>query len=202
MAEHQTTTLALFYRGPFSQWHPSPFAAPTGFPAGTPFSYLSLEEEVKSLPSLEVVRTTPLQDKVAMGWLVYANAEQYMMAEKARFFRDADTEAEIMKTTSPKRVKEMGRQVKGFDEGMWHRVREGVVLRASWFKFGSNPDLARLLVETGDRELVEASPVDRVWGIGLAVSDPRSRNKRMWPEGALNLLGQSLTRVRDLLRSA
>ena len=64
-------------------------------------------------------------------------------------------------------------------------------------KFDQNPDVRRFLLGTGSRELVEASPVDDIWGIGLAADDPHAQDPATWR--GLNLLGRALVEVRAAL---
>ena len=128
----------------------------------------------------------------------YPTAEHYMMAAKARLFGDAAAMQRILAAASPGAAKAIGRDVRGFDEGVWELHRSRIVVEASVAKFGQNPGLGRFLLGTGDRVLVEASPLDRVWGIGLAEDDPRAQDPNQW-EG-LNLLGFALMQARDALR--
>jgi ribA/ribD-fused uncharacterized protein len=127
----------------------------------------------------------------------YPTAEHFMMAEKARRFGDHDAAARILAARTPGEAKKLGRLVKGFDDAEWERVRFDVVLRASRAKFGQDPALRRYLLETGDRVLVEASPVDRIWGIGLAADDPAAADPECWR--GLNLLGFALMETRRQL---
>jgi ribA/ribD-fused uncharacterized protein len=128
----------------------------------------------------------------------YASAEHYMMAEKARLFGDETTRSAILAATNPGAAKALGRTVSGFDEPRWKQRRCDIVVRASLAKFGQNAELRSYLLETGDKVLVEASPVDRVWGIGLAADDPRAEQPSEWI--GLNLLGFALMRARATLR--
>jgi hypothetical protein len=128
----------------------------------------------------------------------YASAEHYMMAAKARLFGDEATHAEVLTASTPAEAKALGRRVRGFDEQTWERSRFALVVAASTAKFGQNPDLGTYLAETGDAVLVEASPVDRIWGIGLAAGDPRALQPAHW--NGLNLLGFALMRARAQLR--
>jgi ribA/ribD-fused uncharacterized protein len=127
----------------------------------------------------------------------YPAAEHYMMAEKARLFGDDATCARILETTEPALAKKLGRKVRPFDEPTWEAHRFEIVVRASIAKFGQNPELGNYLSKTGRRVLVEASPRDRVWGIGLAASDPRAEDPSQWR--GLNLLGFALMSARDAL---
>ena len=127
----------------------------------------------------------------------YPTAEHYMMAEKARLFGDPDAEARILQAKTPAEAKKLGRLVKGFDDAIWLRERFGVVMRASRAKFGQDPRLRRYLLDTGDRVIVEASPMDRIWGIGLAADDPAAADPDSWR--GLNLLGFALMETRRQL---
>lgn len=120
-----------------------------------------------------------------------------MMAGKARLFGDTQTERQVLEAPSPARAKALGRQVRGFDEAVWAERRYALVLAVSLAKFGQDAELGAYLRGTGNRVLVEASPLDRIWGIGLAADDPRSRRPSAWR--GLNLLGFALTEARDEL---
>lgn len=129
--------------------------------------------------------------------LTFMCAEQYMMHGKAVLFGDADVAAQIMAATHPKKHKELGRKVKNFDDAAWKREREGIVLAGSRAKFTQNPELLELLLATKGTTLVEASPYDRIWGIGLSATDPKAQDPATWR--GQNLLGKILTRLRDEL---
>ncbi|MER7541724.1 NADAR family protein [Actinomadura sp.] len=128
----------------------------------------------------------------------YATAEHYMMAGKARLFGDEETAAAIIAAADPRRAKDLGRRVRNFDEQRWRDNRVAIVTRGNEAKFGQNKELRDYLLGTGDRVLVEASPLDRVWGIGLAADDPRAGRVASW-QGE-NLLGFTLMTVRGALR--
>ena len=127
----------------------------------------------------------------------YATAEHYMMVGKARLFGDEATAGRILATPDPERVKALGRRVAGFDEQVWRAHRFDIVVAGGTAKFGQHPELRRFLTGTGDRVLVEASPVDRIWGIGLTATDPDAADPARWK--GLNLLGFALMRVRARL---
>jgi ribA/ribD-fused uncharacterized protein len=127
----------------------------------------------------------------------YPTAEHWMMAEKARLFGDREALAEVLTVEHPGAAKAVGRRVLGFDEGAWARARVGIVRRGSLAKFSQHPELRAYLIGTGARVLVEASPRDPVWGIGLAEGDPAARDVGRW-RGA-NLLGFALMAVRARL---
>jgi ribA/ribD-fused uncharacterized protein len=130
----------------------------------------------------------------------YRSAEHYMMAEKARLFGDNGILRQILEAPSPGAAKALGRKIEPFDEARWAAACFDIVVRGNAAKFGQDDALRDYFLATGDQVLVEASPVDRIWGIGLAADDPRARNPSQW-EGT-NLLGFALMQARALLASA
>lgn len=110
----------------------------------------------------------------------YQTAEHYMMAAKARLFSDENAASKAIAAQTPEEAKKVGREVQGFDEREWRLHRFNIVVRANLLKFGQNPDLKVFLIFTGHQVLVEASPVDRIWGIGLAADDPAAGNPNQW----------------------
>jgi len=127
----------------------------------------------------------------------YSSAEQYMMYRKAKLFDDAETANRIMRSNSPKYVKSLGRQVKNFDQKIWESNRENIVTEGNLLKFSQSEHLRKYILKTKNKILVEASPYDKIWGIGLRDSDPRSIDPDKWR--GLNLLGKCLMRVRTAL---
>jgi ribA/ribD-fused uncharacterized protein len=127
----------------------------------------------------------------------YLTAEHYMMAEKARLFGDEAARERVLAAANPGAAKAIGREVLGFDNQRWLVHRWDIVVRANVAKFSQNAALRTFLLQTQDRLLVEASPVDAIWGIGLAADDPRAADPAAW-EG-LNLLGFALMEVRSRL---
>jgi ribA/ribD-fused uncharacterized protein len=127
----------------------------------------------------------------------FATAEHWMMWSKAMLFGDEATAERILAAPQPGGAKALGRQVRDFDDAVWDRERFGVVVAGSVAKFSQHPDLGTYLKGTGQRVLVEASPVDRIWGIGLAADDPRAGDPGQWR--GTNLLGFALMRARDAL---
>jgi ribA/ribD-fused uncharacterized protein len=130
--------------------------------------------------------------------VTYPSAEHYMMAGKARLFGDLGAVERILAARTPAEAKNLGREVQGFDDEAWEAARFGIVVAGSTAKFGQDPALRAYLVGTGQRVLVEASPLDRVWGIGLAADDPRAADPAGWR--GLNLLGFALMEAREVLR--
>ncbi|MER6157573.1 NADAR family protein [Streptomyces sp. NPDC001868] len=129
----------------------------------------------------------------------YATAEHWMMASKARLFGDAEAEREAVAAAGPAQAKKIGRLVRGFDNAVWERERFAIVVEGSIHKFAAHTDLRMFLLGTGDRVLVEASPLDRVWGIGLAADDGRAMDPARWR--GPNLLGFALMAARERLSS-
>lgn len=127
----------------------------------------------------------------------YASAEHYMMAEKARLFKDEASCQAILQAATPAEAKKLGAQVAGFVEATWLQHRFDIVVRGNQARFEQNAELAEFLRNTGERVLVEASPLDRIWGIGLAEEDPRCQHPDQWQ--GLNLLGFALMQVRAQL---
>lgn len=124
----------------------------------------------------------------------YATAEHFMMVEKARLFADHRAWVHILAAPHPEVAKKLGRTVQGFEEQRWVQQRDAIVVQGNMAKFGQHVALRRFLVQTGERILVEASPVDRVWGIGLAADAPQATRPAQWR--GLNLLGFALMQVR------
>ena len=127
----------------------------------------------------------------------YPTAEHFMMAGKARLFEDTEAEKLVLADDDPSMAKRAGRKVRPFDEDTWVEHRYDLVVAANEAKFGQNPALRDFLLATGDRVLVEASPYDTVWGIGMSASQPEAARPSEWR--GLNLLGFALMDVRAAL---
>lgn len=130
--------------------------------------------------------------------VTYPTAEHWMMAGKARLFRDTEIAGKIISATHPGEVKKLGREIKGFDEDTWVKNRFEIVVEGNYHKFTQNPALKEYLLDTSDRVIVEASPVDFIWGIGLAKDNQAIENPTEWK--GLNLLGFALMEVRMRLK--
>lgn len=131
--------------------------------------------------------------------LVFATAEHYMMWSKATLFGDRAVAEQILAAPHPHAAKALGARVAGFEQQTWDEHRFPTVVTGNLAKFGQHPQLRAFLLGTGKRILVEASPVDRIWGIGLTREDPAAADPTRWR--GLNLLGFALMQVRDSLRS-
>jgi ribA/ribD-fused uncharacterized protein len=127
----------------------------------------------------------------------YTSAEQFMMAEKARLFGDEESRAKILATDDPAYAKKLGRGVKSFDEAVWAAARFELVTRGNVAKFGDDEKLRGYLISTKSDVLVEASPTDTIWGIGLAAENPEAQDPATWR--GLNLLGFALMKAREIL---
>jgi ribA/ribD-fused uncharacterized protein len=123
--------------------------------------------------------------------------EQYIMFSKALLFGDIETAQLIMESSNPVQMKKLGRQVKNFDEKMW---LNGNITRiadnCNVAKFTQYTKLKKLLLATGNATIAEASPYDKIWGIGVDTEVGKDRTK--WQ--GTNILGESLMRVRDILK--
>lgn len=127
----------------------------------------------------------------------FPQAECFMMYCKAMLFRDYHKAEEILATTDPRDNKRQGREVQGFVEEVWKQKCEFYVFVGNLAKFSQHESLKACMLSTVGAELVEASPCDRTWGVGLASDDPRILDKTKWR--GLNLLGKDLMKVRDVL---
>jgi len=127
----------------------------------------------------------------------YQTAEHWMMAEKARLFKDEEILGEILKSTSPGAAKALGRQVRSFNVEKWQGHCYDIVKQGNIHKFSQNEDLKTFLLNTKNRILVEASPRDAIWGIGLAQDAANIENPATWR--GTNLLGYALMEARDEL---
>lgn len=126
--------------------------------------------------------------------MTFSHAEQFMMYSKAALFHDKDIARKIMESNNPKKQKALGREVKSFDKDAWDVIAWSIVKQGSLAKFSQNLDLLELLAATVGTTLVEASPYDDIWGIGLGEWDPRCLNRSTWK--GTNWLGEILTEVR------
>lgn len=129
--------------------------------------------------------------------ITYLTAEHWMMAGKARLFDDEANLDRILAAKTPGEAKKLGRQVRGFEADVWQAACFDIVVLGNFHKFSQHDALRRYLLETVNRILVEASPVDPIWGIGLAQDDPAALDPARWQ--GTNLLGFALMMVRDRL---
>lgn len=130
--------------------------------------------------------------------IIFKNSEQYMMYKKAMLFDDAAVARQVLWTSDPRKMKELGRRVKNFDDKVWIENRMKVMVDGCYLKFTQNKTMGDELLATGDKIMVEASPYDKIWGIGLTEDDPRALNQHEW-QGS-NLLGVALMLVRQKMQ--
>jgi len=134
--------------------------------------------------------------KFVIGDIEYKNAEQYMMWCKDQLF-GGTLEKQILATSNPREIKALGRLVPNFSKAMWESVARPLVFRGNMAKFTQNSDLLQILLDTQGSTLVEASPFDRIWGVGLAEEDPLAWDRATWQ--GTNWLGIEIENVRDAL---
>ncbi|GAM38713.1 hypothetical protein TCE0_033f09665 [Talaromyces pinophilus] len=129
----------------------------------------------------------------------YANAEQYMMHRKALLFGGPDDPITLQIQNGwklhPRTIRDLGRKIPNFSEEAWEQNRYGFVLEGNYLKFSQDEELKQKLLATGNRELVEASPRDRIWGVGFGAANAGA-NRERW---GLNLLGKVLMETRERL---
>lgn len=125
----------------------------------------------------------------------YCCGEQYMMHQKALIFKDEFIASKILSTNDPKKAKQLGRSVKNFDSRIWDTHKYDLVKHGLRQKFIQNPILLQDLLNKRGKIFVEASPFDRIWGIGYSEKDAM-KNISTWGE---NLLGKILTELSEEL---
>ncbi len=125
----------------------------------------------------------------------YNCSEQYMMYKKAKLFGDEEIAENILQTSNPGKQKALGRKVKNFDNQIWESNCKQIVYEANFLKFTQNSNILSRLFKTKGTTLVEASPVDNIWGIGLAENDSRALDRHEWK--GKNWLGEILTKLRE-----
>lgn len=138
-----------------------------------------------------------LRDIIDRNGITYNCCEQYMMYHKALLFEDEEIAEKIMNTDSPHDQKKLGREVSDFDISIWKQYCFMIVWEGNFLKFTQHKDLQERLIMTQGKELVEASPYDKVWGVGLAADDDKIIDPSNWK--GKNLLGKVLTSVREAI---
>jgi ribA/ribD-fused uncharacterized protein len=129
--------------------------------------------------------------------ITYCSCEQYMMAKKAKLFNDEKVYDMIMSEEYPSVQKELGKMVSNFNQVVWDKHKFDIVVNANYLKFTQDETLKELLLDTGDKTIVEASPYDTIWGIGLSCDDDKILDESNW-QGE-NLLGKAIMKVRKIL---
>ena len=128
----------------------------------------------------------------------YNCSEQYYMAKKALEFNDKKIHDQILKESDQKKIKALGRKVSDFDQKVWDNKKFAIMVNANYLKYSQNEDLKQILLNTGEKELAEASPYDNIWGIGMDRWTAEKLTKDQWK--GQNLLGKTLMLVRDMLK--
>jgi len=136
-------------------------------------------------------------DDFTVDGVTYRSAEHWMMAGKAKLFNDQEILEKIIQAKTPAEAKKLGRKVRNFDSKLWNEHKYNIVKEGNIHKFSKNEDLKAFLLNTNDRILVEASPVDKIWGIGLEAKHPHAEQPYHWK--GENLLGFALMEARDAL---
>ena len=136
------------------------------------------------------------KETIASDLHEFGTTEQYMMYRKAVLMGDHEIAKEILEAPHPSTAKALGRKVKNFDGELWKKNADQVVEDGNYYKFSQNEDVKAVLLDSGDRELIEASPDDKIWGIGFN-SDEAEGKESEWGN---NGLGKALMRVRERLR--
>ena len=132
-----------------------------------------------------------------MNDVKYTCAEQYMMAEKARLFKDEGALKDILNAYHPNQMKLIGKKVKNFNQDIWDKEKMSIVKIGNMAKFSQNPKIKRFLIGTYTKVLVKTNEYDNIWGIGLGKNDENLTNPLKW--NGENLLGFILMNVRDIL---
>lgn len=130
--------------------------------------------------------------------ITYATAEHWMMAKKASLFGDNVTLERIVTAVKPAEAKVLGREVMNFNADLWNASSYDIVVEGNRHKFSQHQRLREFLIGTGDKVIVEASPTDKIWGIGLAQDSKEAANPLQWK--GTNLLGFALMEVREILK--
>lgn len=129
------------------------------------------------------------------GYVVYSS-EQAFMLEKALTF-DKKSVSKILSARKPQQVKRLGRQIKNYNDKTWDKIRYEKMVDVLRYKF-RDPELKTILLETKDKTLAEASPMDLIWGIGIDAAQARRTPPQHWK--GKNLLGKALMQVRNELK--
>lgn len=141
-----------------------------------------------------------MRDMVMEDGVTYNCCEQYMMAKKAELFGDNYALEQIMNSHDPAVQKSWGRRVKNFDQDEWEKIARKVVFDANYAKFTQHDNLKQQLLNSGDKVIVEASPTDCIWGVGLRATDSKILDPKNWR--GTNWLGEAIMKVRNVLRDS
>jgi ribA/ribD-fused uncharacterized protein len=171
----------------YSQWHSSKFK----------FDSKVRQELTDTITSLSIFSDHP--EIIAEFEGTYNCAEQFMMLGKALLFEDKTIADEIRAEHTPAKQKKLGRRVHDFDNGVWMRYATDIVTLGSYLKFSQNWRLKKDILASGDATLIEGSPLDKIWGVGLRYDNPAIANPKNWK--GQNLLGKCLMRAREIIQA-
>ena len=138
------------------------------------------------------------ESSFVINGVTYKTAEHWMMAQKARLFGDVTLANQIVQCRHPRDAKQLGRAVRKFNNDIWNKHKFAYVVDGNIAKFQQNPSLKKFLLSTGNKVIVESSPVDSIWGVGLHMTNPDINNPTKWK--GENLLGFALMEVREQLK--
>lgn len=168
--------------------------------SGKPLKYLYFWGHTQK-PNLGITKACFSQwyeSSFEVNGINFPSAEHWMMAQKALLFEDQIRYEKIIACESPAEAKQLGREVRKFDENIWKEHRYEIVVTGNIHKFSQDKEFGAFLLNSKKRVIVEASPVDTIWGIGLSTDSKDITNIYAWR--GLNLLGFALMEVRDALR--
>ena len=154
--------------------------------------------EVGTLELSDAVFGVEVNEHLVHMAVVRQLANKRQGTQKAKVFGDEEVRNQILTETDQMTIKKLGRLVKNYDDSVWTERRFQIVVDGNLAKFSQNDDLRRFLLGTGNKIIVEASPKDRIWGIGFDEFAPEATNPALW--NGENLLGFALMEVRDRLR--
>lgn len=137
------------------------------------------------------------KSEFVVNGIKYICNEQYIMAQKALLFKDIESMELIMQCSRPYDMKKFGRGVKNFSDAVWLQHRNKILQDGLYAKFSQNQVLRNKLLSTGKKTLVEASPYDKIYGVGLAETDDKILDEKNWK--GQNLLGNTLMTVRNII---
>ena len=139
------------------------------------------------------------ENQIEENGIFFNSAEKYMMYHKALLFSDTEIAKEILTLNNAKKIKALGRKIKNFDEEVWNNNKEDIVTQGSFLKFSQNMDLLDIMLKDKELKLVEASPLDKIWGIGLHYDDVDVEDESKWQ--GQNLLGKCLMQARTYIKN-
>jgi len=188
-----TATHVYFHGGPLSNW------------AITPFVVENIRAHLARYAPAVLEKMDARADRPQAAPVRFNCGEQWMMAMKAWFFGDDAALKKIMVSNQPVEQKAIGRSVRGLkggkwdaeDKALWDSVCDDLVFAGLVLKFEQDARARRTLASSGNRVLVEGSPRDRIWGVGIDWRDARIEDERNWL--GTNRLGKALGRTRDVL---